>query len=376
MALNLSIAQQRLGIDVSICYLDSGDERKRIQDAGIALHHIDLPSTNLAKRARWSYLAQGLRSIVTETRPNLLVSHLPLSHILSQRVRHRQAGLKWIAVFHQSWKLFGQSAMVRNRPLFRYYMLARHAVGDAYTSLRSDKVITVSESVRRDCLKLGMSSSKVKSILNGITLSDAGKMPRLRGEWRIPVECRVIGALGYYNSNKGFDLLVRAFAQIAGRFDNVHLVIAGSAHFADRTYYRELQALRDRSGFSERIHLLGEQRSGAEFMYNVDICAVTSRQESFSLVLAEAMQFGKPSVVTSAGGSKEVARDGLEGLVFESGNVSDLAAKIERLLSDENLCSELGKAAAKRARTDLTLERCAREHTAIYKEVLGEKAGK
>lgn len=376
MALNLCVAQRKLGIDAGICYLDGGEERRRIIEAGIPLHDVELFSSNLSRRSRWSYLEQGLKSIVTETGPDLLVSHLPLSHILSHRVRREQVGLKWVSVFHQSWKLFGQSALVRNRPLFKQYMLLRHAAGDALVAFRCDRVIAVSESVRADCLKLGTNSRKIKSVLNGIILSDSAKLSDLRGIWGIPKDCRVIGALGYYNSNKGFDLLVRAFGDVASHIMDAQLVIAGSTHFEDKAYFQELKALRDESEYSNRIHLLGEQRSGAEFMYNVDICAVSSRQESFSLVLAEGMQFGKPSVVTSAGGSKEVARDGVEGLVFESGNVRDLAAKLERLLTDAELSSRLGKAAATRAKSDLTIERCAQEHVDIYKEVLGGSAGK
>ena len=110
-------------------------------------------------------------------------------------------------------------------------------------------------------------------------------------------------------------------------------------------------------------------------MCNVDICAIPSIEEAFSLTLAEAMQFGKPSVVSSGGGCPEVARDGIESLVFRTRDVADLAAKLERLLTDPALAARLGRAAETRARTELTLDRCAHEHLQVYEQLLGERAG-
>jgi glycosyltransferase involved in cell wall biosynthesis len=197
--------------------------------------------------------------------------------------------------------------------------------------------------------------------------------PRLRSQFGIPDEHRVIGALGNHNPNKGFDQLLKAFLSIAARFPDLHVVLAGRDS-GDTLYRDALQRTCDKSAHAARIHILGEQKSGPEFMSNLDICVVPSIEEAFSLTLVEAMQLGKPSVVSSGGGCQEVARDGLESLVFRTRNVADLAAKLEQLLTDPQLAARLGSAAETRARTELTLDRCASQHLQLCEELLGERA--
>jgi glycosyltransferase involved in cell wall biosynthesis len=214
-----------------------------------------------------------------------------------------------------------------------------------------------------------MSKQRVTRIYNGIVPVTSRPVPRLRQQLGIPDHHRVIGTLGHYSPNKGFDQLLEAFVSLAGRYPEVHVVVAGRDS-GDTLFRDEVQRLRDGSAFAARIHILGEQKSGPEFMSTVDICAVPSIEEAFSLTLVEAMQFGKPSVVSSGGGCQEVARDGLESLVFRSRDVPDLATKLERLLSDPELAARLGRAAETRAQTELTLDRCASQHVQLYEELL------
>jgi glycosyltransferase involved in cell wall biosynthesis len=265
--------------------------------------------------------------------------------------------------------MFGQRPH-GSAPWLKYYMMLRHGLGDAFITSRAHQIIAVSEAIQRDCLRVGMSKQRVTTIYNGIVPVTSRPAPRLRQQLGIPDHHRVIGTLGHYSPNKGFDQLVKAFLSLAGRFPEVHIVLAGRDS-GDTLYRDELQRLRDRSAQAARIHILGEQKSGPEFMSNVDICVIASIVEAFSLTLVEAMQLGKPSVVSSGGGCQEVARDGLESLVFRTRNVADLATKLERLLSDPELAARLGRAAETRARTELTLDRCASRHVQLYEELLG-----
>jgi len=66
--------------------------------------------------------------------------------------------------------------------------------------------------------------------------------------------------------------------------------------------------------------------------------------EGFPGVLIEAMLHGKPVVCSRLGGLPEIVDDGVNGLLFEPGNSSDLATKIERLWSRPDLGVEMGRA--------------------------------
>ena len=66
--------------------------------------------------------------------------------------------------------------------------------------------------------------------------------------------------------------------------------------------------------------------------------------EGFPGVVIEAMLHGKPVVCSRLGGLPEIVDDEVNGLLFEPGNAADLAAKIDRLWSRPDLCTEMGRA--------------------------------
>lgn len=369
--------QRAQGVDAVVCYLEGGDVKHRVEELGAPLLSYDPVQTYSTKRERWADLERGYEKIARDWQPDLINSHLSLSHLLTRRILSRwDKRPKWVALIHQSWKQYGYGQDVQKHPWKKYMMMMRYGLGDAVITSKCDCITTVSEAVRQDCIKLWMGKNRVTNVYSGIIPVSADKMPNLRPEWGIPSSHRVIAALGYFDPRKGFDQLIKAFLLFADRIPDVHVVIAGGDIKGDSQHREYLFSLRNSSKHAERIHILGEQPSGAAFMFNADICAIPSIEEAFSLVVVEAMQFGKPSVVTSAGGCKDVARDNLESLVFQSCNISDLATKLERLLTEPELASRLGKAAATRALTELTLDRCAREHIEVYREVLGERKPK
>ena len=67
--------------------------------------------------------------------------------------------------------------------------------------------------------------------------------------------------------------------------------------------------------------------------------------ETFGIVAAEAMSHGVPVVASRIGALAELVEDGVNGLLFAPGNAVDLAAKIDRLWRDADLCRRLGRAA-------------------------------
>ncbi|MBK6911627.1 MAG: glycosyltransferase family 4 protein [bacterium] len=374
LAALLCAAQQRLGVDAQLCYLDGSTSVAKAEALGAKVLAFDNPQTNLSKWARWAGAERGYERILHDFSPDVLCTHLSLSHLLTDRIRKRVRRFVWIPHVHQPWTSFGHGPDSLRRPWLRHYLNFRHGLGDAWATRAADRITTVSDYVRNSYAQVGMSRSRTTTIYNGITLTDPATLTDQRAAWRVPAGSRVIGALGYFAPVKGFDLLISAFDRIAGSYPDAHLVIAGGDVGGDTHFRETLTAQRQASAFAERIHIVGGQRSGADFMFNVDICAVPSLVEGFSLVLAEAMQFGKPGVVTSAGGCREVCRHEREGFVFESGNVRSLAGQLERLLADRTLAATLGNAAATRIRAEFTLDHCARAHLAVYEQVTKETA--
>lgn len=72
--------------------------------------------------------------------------------------------------------------------------------------------------------------------------------------------------------------------------------------------------------------------------------------ETFGLVGAESMSHGIPVVASNIGALRHLIEDDVDGLLFETGNARDLAAKVRRLWDDTELCRRLGRAARSKAK--------------------------
>ena len=135
-------------------------------------------------------------------------------------------------------------------------------------------------------------------------------------------------AYGRLTYAKGFDLLVRAFAQVAERHTDMDLIIAGEG-----TERQELASLCGELGISERVKFVGRKATLelAQLLSGCRLVIVPSRRESFGLAALEAATVGKPVLATAVGGLPELVR-GPAGYLVEptvAGLVEGLSAFLE-----------------------------------------------
>lgn len=168
---------------------------------------------------------------------------------------------------------------------------------------------------------------------------------------RGPHEGKVLTAVGRLEWQKGFDMLIKAFARIAGDFPDWKLKIWGEG--AERS---RLQLLADQSGHADRIELAGNSRSQADWIASTDVFVLSSRYEGFPNVLLEAMSAGIPSVSFRCKfGPEEIVNDGVDGLLVEPGSIENLAQKLTKLMENEKFRAQLGAVArASMARYEVT----------------------
>jgi glycosyltransferase involved in cell wall biosynthesis len=189
------------------------------------------------------------------------------------------------------------------------------AVKDAEIAL-ADHVLTVSELARRTYLDAGLPPERVHAVALG---ADTGLFHP--GEPREPGEPLTFLFAGAAIHRKGFDLLLDAFARVAAEEPEAVLRIVGprgdSSHLLDRASSGRLSV----AGPADQTGLAAELR-------RADCLVLPSRNDSYGMVVAEALATGVPALVSQMVGAKDLLDEGRTGWIVPVDDVQALTGRM------------------------------------------------
>ena len=236
---------------------------------------------------------------------------------------------------------------------------------------RFDRVICVSEDLLNDCRSFGVQADRCCLVENAIDTQKyvreypAQEARRLLGLREGGV---LIGAVGRLSPEKGFDLLIRAVAQLNNAGCDLQLVIAGDGPERD-----SLQTLIDKLQLGDRILLLGHRSDMIDVYQAMDVFALSSIREGLPNVLLEAMALETPVVATRVAGVPRLVQDKVSGLLIEPNSVPELVAGLDRMIQDAELRKSLARAARRTIEDNYGFAQRMEKIRAIYDDLLRDK---
>jgi glycosyltransferase involved in cell wall biosynthesis len=167
---------------------------------------------------------------------------------------------------------------------------------------------------------------------------------------------RVVLTVGRWSAAeryKGLDELLKATAMLRGTFPSLHLVVVGQGDDLPR-----LRKLAVDCCLADSVHFLGNiSRDELAACYaHAEVFAMPSTGEGFGLVFLEAMAFAKPVIATACGGTTDLVRNGINGLLVPPGDTQKLTEAIGSLLTDDMFRIDLGRHGAELVRKKFRFE--------------------
>ncbi|MCC5840170.1 MAG: glycosyltransferase [Opitutales bacterium] len=181
----------------------------------------------------------------------------------------------------------------------------------------------------------------------------------LRHRFDLPEDQQVVASIGRLSRNKGFDLLVDAFAVVAKRQENVILRLAVGSESEETTedpMRDELEARIRRHGLTGRVILSGslDDADMADFYRAADVFCLPSRYEPFGMTAIEAMACGTPTVVTTHGGLYRTLTYGTDALFADTFDEMDFGITILKILRYPKISRRLAVEGAHKVRSLFT----------------------
>ncbi|NOX64046.1 MAG: glycosyltransferase family 4 protein, partial [Chloroflexi bacterium] len=174
---------------------------------------------------------------------------------------------------------------------------------------------------------------------------------RVRREFGLPQDARIITVVGRIMRRKGIDVFIRAMAEVARRHPDVIGLVVGGEAYLEPGLDRELKALARDLGLEQRIHFTGFREDVPRILLASDLLSfVPTEPEPFGRTVIEAMAAGLPVVAANTAALPDLVLDGETGLLVPPANPSAQAAALNRLLSDHALMRKMGRAGRERAR--------------------------
>jgi glycosyltransferase involved in cell wall biosynthesis len=266
-----------------------------------------------------------------------------------------------------SW-LATLAAKSRGRPVVR----SRHVAiavrrRRAWVYHLADRIITSGTAVRDVLVAAGVPAGRIVSVPPGVDLGrfHPGVSGRaVRDELRLAGPA--VGIVANLRGSKGHRVFLEAAREVARAVPGARFVIVGDG--VGRGAVEQAVA---GCGLGEAVIMTGFRRDIPEVMAALDVLVLPSiRSEAVSQVILQALAVGTPVVATAIGGSPEVVRDGVTGLLVPPADPAALARAIVTMLRAPDAARRMAREGQREVQAGFGQDAAMARTVAVYEDVL------
>lgn len=340
------------GFNVTVCCLE--DETERI---GCELVEAGISVVGLRRHRRNTLsCARALAAMFARTRPQLVHAHLFHANLAARLA---------LAFLSKGDEKVGIPRLVSTVHVQERRFRPWQFTLDRVTARWCEREICVSPSVESyHRKKTGLPTEFFHIIENGVDLSrfapcDAPTREKIRERLGLSPARRLVLAVGRLDRQKDHASLLEAWRAL----DTSDAVLWIAGEGAERI---RLEAI-----LPDNARLLGFRSDVPDLLAACDVFVQSSAWEGQPLTVLEAMAKGCAILASDIESHRDVLNDGTTGLLASQGDQPSWTSNLERILGDPLLRTRLGRSASADAFERFSAKRMARDHAALYCEVLG-----
>lgn len=336
----------------SAVVLNPGRLAEELEAAGVAVKIIPEAESGFFA------LASQARAFLEERKVRLLHSHRYKENLLAAWLSRRLGRPLLVRTQHGLPEPFGGLRGARHRVIGQ---------ADRVVARRADRLIAVTDDVRTHWARV-VPAEKVVTIPNGIEVErvrptvDHAQARKALGLERQDV---VFGAAGRLEPIKRLDLFLHTAQQILKTEPRARFVIAGEG-----SELENLRRLAGSLGIEQQVSFLGHRDDIYNVLQTFDVLLLTSDHEGLPMVLLEALCLGVNVVARRVGGIPEVVATGEQGVLLDSANPADIAARCLSLIANPALRPRMAEAGRRRVLESFSMEGCAARVAELYHSLL------
>jgi glycosyltransferase involved in cell wall biosynthesis len=217
---------------------------------------------------------------------------------------------------------------------------------------RTDCFVGLSNEIKQQFIRMGVSPEKIKTIPNGIDINKFSPVTQeeklfLRSKLNLPTDKIIFCYTGRIARTKGIMMLAQVWKEIAQKYNNVFLLFVGSGKNSFDDCENELREFIKNNELNRCIFATGRVDETYVYLQASDVFVFPSDYEGFGFGILEGMACGLPAVLTRVGAALEVVEDRKNAVLVNPKDPGQLCSATKWILENKSNWDEIGKNARK-----------------------------